>query len=124
MHELKSAGPVVQQNLGRVLGVMDYDTFPACLPDALRCLIECVGVTVGRFSCMFLFFEREIQSSAVKFSVEVRRNCYAAIPQILLTVLPRLPQRECPKHVSVFPDIRQVYLPKHSVHYWMPCFTV
>ncbi|KAJ7044089.1 TBCD protein [Mycena alexandri] len=70
-----------QQNLGRVLGVVDYDKFPTCLPDALRCLLECVGAaTLVK------------EPSAIKFAVEARRNCYAAIPQVLLTVIPRLSQ--------------------------------
>ncbi|KAK7048329.1 TFCD-C domain-containing protein [Favolaschia claudopus] len=67
---LKAGGFAVQQNLGRVLGAIDYDTFPACLPDAVTCLLE---GTVG-----------------VKLGVEARRNCYVAIPQVLKTVMPRL----------------------------------
>ncbi|KAJ7250897.1 armadillo-type protein [Mycena haematopus] len=62
---LRSGGFAVQQNLGRVLGVIDYDAYPGCLNDA---------------------------TSGVRLGVEARRNCYAAIPQLLRTVAPRLPQ--------------------------------
>ncbi|KAJ7780620.1 TBCD protein [Mycena maculata] len=75
IREMKGGSFAMQQNLGRVLGVVDYDVFPTCLLDALRCLLECVGPT-----------------ATAKMSVEGRRNCYAAVPQILLTVVPRLPQ--------------------------------
>ncbi|KAJ7505351.1 TBCD protein [Mycena galericulata] len=75
IREMKGGSFAMQQNLGRVLGVVDYDAFSTCLPDALRCLLECVGRT-----------------PAAKLSVEGRRNCYAAIPQILLTVVRRLAQ--------------------------------
>ncbi|KAJ6559228.1 TBCD protein [Mycena vulgaris] len=78
IRELKTGSGAMQQNLGRVLGVVDYDAFPTCLPDALQCLFECVGPT-----------------PTAKLSIEARRNCYAAIPQILLTIVPRLSQ-----HVS------------------------
>lgn len=50
---MKGGGFAVQQNLGRVLGVIDYDAFPACLPDALRCLLECVGASVGIHLILF-----------------------------------------------------------------------
>ncbi|KAJ6512250.1 TBCD protein [Mycena vitilis] len=73
---LKSGSFAAQQNLGRMLGVLDYDTFSTALPGALQCLLECVGAT----------------STGVKLGVEARRNCYAAIPQVLLTVRPRLSQ--------------------------------
>ncbi|KAF8208916.1 TBCD protein [Mycena galopus ATCC 62051] len=76
IRELRSGGFAVQQNLGRVLGVIDYGAFPTCLPEAVRCLLDCVGAS----------------TSGVKLGVEARRNCYAAIPQLLRTVVPRLPQ--------------------------------
>ncbi|KAJ7644104.1 TBCD protein [Roridomyces roridus] len=78
IREMKGGSFTMQQSLGRVLGVVDYDAFPACLPDALRCLSECVG-----------------PKWTVKMSVEGRQNCYAAIPLILRAINPRLAQ-----HVS------------------------
>ncbi|KAJ7095891.1 TBCD protein [Mycena belliarum] len=75
IHELKTGSVAMQQALGRMLGVVDYDTYPACLPDALRCLLDCIGPT-----------------PTVKLCIEARRNCYAAIPQIVFTVVPHLPQ--------------------------------
>ncbi|KAJ7459837.1 TBCD protein [Mycena latifolia] len=71
---LMAGSAAMQQTLGRVLGVVDYNAFSTCLPDALRCLLDCVGPKV------------------VKLCIEARRNCYAAIPQVLLTVVPRLSQ--------------------------------
>ncbi|KAJ7670233.1 TBCD protein [Mycena rosella] len=79
---LSTGSAAMQQTLGRVLGVVDYDAFPTCLPDALRCLFECVG-PIG------------YPQADSEICIEARRNCYAAIPQILLTVVPRLEQ-----HVS------------------------
>ncbi|KAJ7069814.1 TBCD protein [Mycena amicta] len=75
IRELRKGGPAIQQNLGRVLGTMDYNAFPTCLPDALKCLFECIGV-----------------DASVKLTVEARRNCYAAVPQIIRNLLPRLEQ--------------------------------
>ncbi|KAJ7175827.1 armadillo-type protein [Mycena filopes] len=43
IREMKTESFATKQNLGRVLGVIDYDTFPTCLPDAMRCLLEGVG---------------------------------------------------------------------------------
>ncbi|KAF7288586.1 TFCD-C domain-containing protein [Mycena chlorophos] len=75
IREMRKSGPAVQQSLGRVLGAMDYDAFPTCLPDALSCLLDCVGV-----------------NATAKLTVEARRNCYAAVPQIVRNLVPRLEQ--------------------------------
>ncbi|KAJ6508836.1 TBCD protein [Mycena sanguinolenta] len=88
IRELRSGGFAVQQNLGRVLGVIDYDAFPGCLPDAIRCLLDSVGAS----------------TSGVKLSVEARRNCYAAVPQLLRTVAPRLPQHMSPQTFNALLD--------------------
>ncbi|KAJ7288359.1 TBCD protein [Mycena rebaudengoi] len=81
IREMRGASGTVQQNLGRMLGAVHYDAFPTCLPEALACLLECVGPLVP----------------AVKpISIEARRNCYAAMPQLLLNVVPHLSQ-----HISV-----------------------
>ncbi|KAF7314250.1 TFCD-C domain-containing protein [Mycena kentingensis (nom. inval.)] len=74
IREMRKAGPAVQQNLGRVLGAMDYNAFPTCLPEAFKCVLECVGV----------------DSATVKLTVESRRNCFAAIQQMFANLLPRL----------------------------------
>ncbi|KAJ6613342.1 TBCD protein [Mycena sp. CBHHK59/15] len=74
IREMTAGSFAMQQNLGRVLGAVDYDAFPACLPDALRCLLDCVNPT----------------TPTMKANIEARRNCYAAIPQLLSTVVPRL----------------------------------
>ncbi|KAF7365242.1 TFCD-C domain-containing protein [Mycena venus] len=99
IRELRSGGFAVQQNLGRVLGIIDYDAFPACLPDALRCLLECVGTSMP----------------GVKLTVEGRRNCYAAIPQILRTVMPRLSQHMSAETFNALLDALLIGLEDYTI---------
>ncbi|KAF9454706.1 ARM repeat-containing protein [Macrolepiota fuliginosa MF-IS2] len=75
--DLKSASPIVQQSLPRVLGLIDYNKCRGSLNLALGYLLD----------------HTKASSKAV---VEVRRNCYQALPQILHTHLPNLADRLSP----------------------------
>ncbi|KAF8895385.1 ARM repeat-containing protein [Infundibulicybe gibba] len=71
--ELSTGLPPVQQSLGRVLGVIDYNTHPNSLPEAIDCLLECIG-----------------PNSVMLNNIEARRNCYQAIVSILCAVGPEI----------------------------------
>ncbi|KAK0503901.1 TBCD protein [Armillaria luteobubalina] len=74
---LRSGSFSSQQSLGRVLGVIDYDSFPKCLPDSISCLLDS--------------------------NVEARRNCYFAMPQIIQNIVPHLSDHMSPEvFVSLF----------------------
>ncbi|KAG7443080.1 TBCD protein [Guyanagaster necrorhizus] len=81
IRELRFGSFSSQQSLGRVLGVIDYDSFPKCLPDSIGCLLECARPSRDAFST----------------NVEARRNCYLAIPQIVQNVLLHLNDHMSPE---------------------------
>ncbi|KAJ7600517.1 TBCD protein [Mycena floridula] len=64
----------LQPSLGKLLGVVDYNTFPKCLPASIECLLECVG-----------------PMSKMKANVEARRNCYNAFPLMISNLVHCLP---------------------------------
>lgn len=43
IRELKPGSMIMQQGLGRVLGAIDYNRFPACLEQSIETLLECVN---------------------------------------------------------------------------------
>lgn len=45
--EFGHGSPSLQQSLGRVLGVLDYDAHPHALPQAVDCLLESISSEVG-----------------------------------------------------------------------------
>jgi hypothetical protein len=47
MTEFRKGAPAHQQSLGRLLGVLDYLTHPACLGQAVQCLLESVQRSVS-----------------------------------------------------------------------------
>ncbi|GAW05740.1 TBCD protein [Lentinula edodes] len=63
-----------QRILGRLLGVIDYDTYPMCLPQSLRALLEGVNRLSGPF----------------KSNVEARQACFEAMPILLQNTVPHL----------------------------------
>ncbi|THV05301.1 ARM repeat-containing protein [Dendrothele bispora CBS 962.96] len=65
--ELKRGSLAAQQCLGRMLGVVDYNSFPACLQPSVKTLLGCIDRASGAF----------------RSNVEARRNCFIAMPQIL-----------------------------------------
>ncbi|KAF9013516.1 TBCD protein [Cyathus striatus] len=69
--ELKGGSSTSQQSLGRLLGLIDYNTHPRCLHKAVECLLDIVKVPS-------------------KLNIEVRRICYVSMPQILSNVIPSL----------------------------------
>ncbi|KIJ17787.1 hypothetical protein PAXINDRAFT_167765 [Paxillus involutus ATCC 200175] len=76
IREFKHGSASLQQSLGHVLGVLNYDAHPHGLAEAVDCLLESVS-----------------PESATKISnVEARRNYYLAIPKILANTAPRLAQ--------------------------------
>ncbi|KIK93339.1 hypothetical protein PAXRUDRAFT_145292 [Paxillus rubicundulus Ve08.2h10] len=76
IREFKYGSASLQQSLGHVLGVLNYDAHPHGLAEAVDYLLESVS-----------------PESATKISnVEARRNCYLAIPKILANTTPRLAQ--------------------------------
>ncbi|KAF5389176.1 hypothetical protein D9757_003527 [Collybiopsis confluens] len=60
-----------QQSLGRLLGVVDYHSFPVCLPQCIEALLECTNRSTGPF----------------KSNVEARQTCYEAIPLVLQNIV-------------------------------------
>ncbi|KAF5369524.1 hypothetical protein D9758_002666 [Tetrapyrgos nigripes] len=72
--ELKRGSLVSQQSLGRTLGVIDFNSFPTCLHPSIQTLLGCVNRTSGAF----------------RSNVEARRNCFAAMPQILGNISARI----------------------------------
>ncbi|KAF8133796.1 TBCD protein [Boletus edulis] len=72
--EFRQGSPSLQQSLGHVLGVLDYDAHPHVLPAAIDCLLESISS----------------ESAARMVNVEARRNCYLAIPKIFANTTPRL----------------------------------
>lgn len=81
IRELRSGSFSSQQSLGRVLGVIDYDSFPKCLPDSISCLLECARPS----------------PKALSANVEARRNCYLAMPQIIENVIPHFNDHMSPE---------------------------
>ncbi|KXN88249.1 Tubulin-specific chaperone D [Leucoagaricus sp. SymC.cos] len=69
--DLKSDLTIVQQNLPRVLGLVDYNKCTGSLDPALGYLLDNA-------------------KPSSKAAVEVRRNCYQALPKILHTFIPNL----------------------------------
>ncbi|KAF9077650.1 ARM repeat-containing protein [Rhodocollybia butyracea] len=67
IRELKKGSPTSQRSLGRLLGVIDYNSFPSCLPQAIEALLGGVNRTAGPF----------------ENNVEARQTCYEAIPLVL-----------------------------------------
>ncbi|KAH0832066.1 hypothetical protein J3R83DRAFT_12974 [Lanmaoa asiatica] len=72
--EFRHGSPSLQQSLGHVLGVLDYNSHPRVLPEATDCLLESISS----------------ESAARITNVEARRNCYLAIPKLLANITPRL----------------------------------
>ncbi|PPQ80979.1 hypothetical protein CVT25_015132 [Psilocybe cyanescens] len=69
--ELKRGPSVMQQGLARLLGVINYNTHPKSLPEAIDYLLDTVKPTT-------------------KANIETRRSCFVAIPQILTLIAPQL----------------------------------
>lgn len=44
--EFRHGPPSLQQSLGHVLGVLDYDAHPHVLPEAVDCLLESISSEV------------------------------------------------------------------------------
>lgn len=59
IRELKTGTIISQRSLGRLLGVIDYDSYPACLSQSIDVLLEGVNRTVR----MFLVFVRLASSN-------------------------------------------------------------
>ncbi|KIJ62569.1 hypothetical protein HYDPIDRAFT_157330 [Hydnomerulius pinastri MD-312] len=74
IREFKDGSPSLQQSLGHVLGVLDYDAHPHGLKEAVDCLLESVSM----------------ESATRMTNVEARRNCYQAIPKIVANTAPRM----------------------------------
>ncbi|KAI0251997.1 TBCD protein [Lactifluus subvellereus] len=76
IRDFRSGSPVMQQSLARLLGLMDYKSYPHALPEAIDCLVESV-----------------IPSSELRMpDVDARRNCMVSI-QLILTALTPHPSR-------------------------------
>ncbi|RDB18014.1 Tubulin-specific chaperone D [Hypsizygus marmoreus] len=88
IRELKASFLATQQSLGTVLGGIDYSAYPNALPEALDCLSSFVKPTTPPRS-----------------TVEARRNCYSAIPKILLTTVKDLPRYMSVEVVNSLCDI-------------------
>ncbi|KAJ4000417.1 TBCD protein [Lentinula boryana] len=67
-------GTLSQRVLGRILGVIDYDAYPTCLPQSIKSLLEGVNRATGPF----------------KSNVEARQACYEAMPSVLQNTVARL----------------------------------
>ncbi|KAF8917124.1 ARM repeat-containing protein [Mucidula mucida] len=80
IRELTSGSSASQQSLGRVLGSVAYDKFPACLPESIECLLNCVKPS----------------TTGINANLEARHNCYKAIPKIVENVAPHLTQHLTP----------------------------
>ncbi|KAJ3937144.1 MAG: TBCD protein [Lentinula lateritia] len=63
-----------QRILGCLLGVIDYDTYPTCLPQSIRALLEGVNRLSGPF----------------KRNVEARQACFEAMPIVLRNTVAHL----------------------------------
>ncbi|KAK7469200.1 hypothetical protein VKT23_003691 [Stygiomarasmius scandens] len=81
--ELKRGSLAAQESLGRMLGAVDYDSFPACLQPSIKTLLGCVDRNSGAF----------------RSNVEARRNCFAAMPRILNNISGHISQRLTPMTV-------------------------
>ena len=46
IREFRHGPPSLQQSLGHVLGVLDYDAHPHVLPEAVDCLLESISSEV------------------------------------------------------------------------------
>ncbi|KAG6877463.1 hypothetical protein C0993_007080 [Termitomyces sp. T159_Od127] len=75
MASLKNSPPANQQNLGIILGAIDYSVYDNAFVDAVACILEIVGPSVP-----------------IKANIEVRRNCYKAIPRIISTICVDIPR--------------------------------
>jgi len=92
--ELKRGSLAAQESLGRMLGAVDYDSFPACLQPSIKTLLGCVDRNVGVFNSCGHGIDRGLeQSGAFRSNVEARRNCFAAMPRILNNISAHISQR-------------------------------
>lgn len=83
IREFRSGSPTMQQSVARLLGVMDYKSYPHSLPEAIDCLVASV-----------------IPSSELRMAdVEARRNCMVSIQLILTSLVPHLPRPLSPDKV-------------------------
>lgn len=74
--EFKHSLPLLQQSLGYLLGVLDYSAYQHSLPEVVECLLDSVSV----------------ESATRMTNVEARRNCFQAIPKIIIRVAHNLAQ--------------------------------
>ncbi|KIK69557.1 hypothetical protein GYMLUDRAFT_79682 [Collybiopsis luxurians FD-317 M1] len=74
IRELEKGTLTSQQSLGRLLGVIDYDSFPACLPQSIEALLKGVNRSTGPF----------------KSNVEARQTCCEAIPLVIQNTVTHL----------------------------------
>ncbi|KAJ3775517.1 TBCD protein [Lentinula raphanica] len=81
-------GTLSQRVLGRLLGVIDYNSYPACLPESLKALHEGVNRMTGPF----------------RSNVEARQACYEAMPSILQNTVMNLPLHLTHEDVSLMFD--------------------
>ncbi|TFK40548.1 TBCD protein [Crucibulum laeve] len=71
IQELQTGSPVNQESLARLLGVIDYNSHPASLKQAINWLLESV-------------------KPSARPNIEARRLSFVSIPRILSTILPQL----------------------------------
>ncbi|EJF63417.1 ARM repeat-containing protein [Dichomitus squalens LYAD-421 SS1] len=88
IREFEGKIPPMQQSLARVLGVLDYATFPHGVQDAVRCLLRMVDRKSGSGST----------------NVEARRNAFDSMPLILNNISGKLEEELSPELVNELED--------------------
>lgn len=84
----------MHQSVCRLLGVLDYSSYPSGLLPSIHFLLGSVDRTVRVSAPSMFFLDLFWQASTALQNVEARRNAYISLPQILSSVLPHLEERE------------------------------
>ncbi|KAI0072860.1 TBCD protein [Panus rudis PR-1116 ss-1] len=99
MHDAKPTSPASQQSVCRVLGVLDYNSHPHGIVQAVEYLLGAVDKKAPTFMQ----------------NIEARRNAYIAMPLIIANVLPTLPQQLSPTLVRKILSSLQAGLEDYTI---------